>query len=140
VVTPEELPYIIADILKNDSDKQRIKLINYSFSLAKGLRPTATAKLEIDGEVYENSASGDGQYNAFSKVMWKIYTQLDKPKPELLNYEVRIPPGGRTDALVQTTITWKFNDKIFKTNGLDPDQTVAAIKATIKMLNIIEEF
>jgi D-citramalate synthase len=27
----------------------------------------------------------------------------------------------------------------FKTRGLDSDQTVAAIKATLKMLNIIEE-
>ncbi|MDR1679241.1 MAG: 2-isopropylmalate synthase [Prevotellaceae bacterium] len=138
VVTPEELPYIIAD-MKNEPKEQRIKLINYSLSLAKGLRPMAIAKIEINGETYENSAAGDGQYNAFSKVLWKIYTQLGKPKPELLNYEVNIPPGGRTDALVQTTITWKFNDKIFKTNGLDPDQTVAAIKATFKMLNMIEE-
>ncbi|MDR1698802.1 MAG: 2-isopropylmalate synthase [Prevotellaceae bacterium] len=139
VVTQDELPYIIADILKNNQKEQKIRLVNYSFSLAQGLRPMATAKIEIDGEVYENSASGDGQYNAFTKVLWKIYTKLNKEKPELLNYEVRIPPGGRTDALVQTTITWQFRERIFKTSGLDPDQTVAAIKATIKMLNIIEE-
>ncbi len=138
VVTPEELPYIIAD-LKNDPKEQRIKLINYSLSLAKGLRPMATAKIEIDGETYENSASGDGQYNAFTKVLWRIYTKLEKPKPELLDYVVNIPPGGRTDALVQTTITWRFNGKVFKTHGLDADQTEAAIKATIKMLNMIEK-
>jgi D-citramalate synthase len=59
--------------------------------------------------------------------------------PELLDYVVIIPPGGQTDALVHTTITWRYADKQFKTHGLDPDQTEAAIKATIKMLNIIEE-
>jgi len=139
VVTQDELPYIIADILKSDQKEQKIRLINYSFSLAQGLRPMATAKIEINGKLYENSASGDGQYNAFTKVLWKIYTKLEKEKPELLNYEVTIPPGGRTDALVHTTITWQFRERIFKTHGLDPDQTVAAIKATIKMLNIIEE-
>ncbi len=139
VVTQEELPYIIADMLKSDQKEQKIRLVNYSFSLAQGLRPMATAKIEIEGEMYENSASGDGQYNAFTKVLWKIYSKLGKEKPELLNYEVRIPPGGRTDALVQTTITWQFRERIFKTSGLDPDQTVAAIKATIKMLNIIED-
>jgi D-citramalate synthase len=139
VVTPEELPYIIADILKNDTKEQRIKLVNYSLSLAEGLRPVATVKIKINGETYEQTAAGDGQYNAFSKVLFKIYTQLGKPKPELLNYEVTIPPGGKTNALVQTTITWRFEDKIFKTNGLDPDQTVAAIKATVKMLNMIEK-
>jgi D-citramalate synthase len=57
----------------------------------------------------------------------------------LINYAVSIPPGGRTDAFVQTIITWKNNDRVFRTKGLDADQTEAAIKATVKMLNIIEE-
>ena len=48
------------------------------------------------------------------------------------------PPGGRTDALVQTVITWNDNGKILRTRGLDADQTEAAIKATFKMLNIFE--
>ena len=56
----------------------------------------------------------------------------------LINYAVSIPPGGRTDAFVQTVITWSFGEKVFRTRGLDADQTEAAIKATIKMLNIIE--
>ena len=50
-----------------------------------------------------------------------------------------IPPGGRTDALVQTVITWNDNGKILRTRGLDADQTEAAIKATFKMLNIYEK-
>ena len=33
--------------------------------------------------------------------------------------------------------TWK-DEREFKTKGLDPDQNAAAIKATIRMLNIIE--
>ena len=57
----------------------------------------------------------------------------------LTNYAVSIPPGGRTDAFVQTVITWNFEEKVFRTRGLDADQTEAAIKATVKMLNIIEE-
>jgi D-citramalate synthase len=50
---------------------------------------------------------------------------------------VTIPPGGKTDALVETLITWDM-EREFKTRGLDLDQNAAAIKATIKMLNIIE--
>ena len=49
-----------------------------------------------------------------------------------------IPPGGRTDALVQTVITWHYKDGFLRTRGLDADQTEAAIKATFKMLNIVE--
>ncbi|MBO5799931.1 MAG: 2-isopropylmalate synthase [Paludibacteraceae bacterium] len=138
IVTQEELPYIVSDVLKHDVLKQNIKVVNYSLSLTHGLRPVATVSLEVDGEVYQQTAPGDGQYNAFTKALWKIYKQLDKPIPELLDYVVIIPPGGKTDALVHTTITWKFNGRVFKTHGLDADQTEAAIKATVKMLNQIE--
>ena len=71
------------------------------------------------------------------QAMYKIYKKLNKPTPAL-DGEVYIPPGGQTNAMVQTIITWKFNDKTFRTRGLSTDQTVSAIKATEKMLNIIE--
>ncbi|MDR2802627.1 MAG: 2-isopropylmalate synthase [Prevotellaceae bacterium] len=137
IVTQDDLPYIISDVLHTENT-DRIQMVNFSLSLTHGLRPTATVRITIDGKEYEETAPGDGQYHAFSKALWKIYTALDKPKPTLLDYVVSIPAGGRTDALVQTTITWNFNGKDFKTRGLDVDQCGAAIKATIKMLNIIE--
>ncbi|MDR2384631.1 MAG: 2-isopropylmalate synthase [Tannerella sp.] len=137
IVTQDDLPYIISDVLHTEN-ADKIKMINYSLSLTQGLRPTATVKIEIDGKEYEESAPGDGQYHAFSKALWKIYTKLGKPKPTLTDYNVSIPAGGRTDALVQTTIAWNFNGKDFKTRGLDVDQTAAAIKSTMRMLNIIE--
>ena len=68
-----------------------------------------------------------------------IYKRIEKPLPELLDYKVSIPPGGRTDALVETVITWVNGEKEFKTRGLDSDQTSAAIQATIKMLNLLEK-
>ncbi len=138
MVTIDELPYIVSDVIKSANDQHLIRVLNYSLSITKGLRPMASVKLEIRGEVYEHSAAGDGQYHAISKALYKIYKSLNKPTPELLDYEVVIPPGGKTDAIVQTIITWQYDGKTFKTRGLDGDQTVAAIKATEKMLNIIE--
>lgn len=138
MVTIDELPFIVSDILKSTQDEHLIKIVNYNLSITNGLRPMASVKLNIRGEEYEQSAAGDGQYNAVSKALYKIYRKLNKPTPELLDYEVVIPPGGQTDAIVQTIITWQFNGKTFKTRGLDGDQTVAAIIATEKMLNIIE--
>ena len=136
-ITSDELPYIVADVLENDFFEQRIKVLNYSVSHTMGLRPTANVSIEIDGKFYEDYSDGDGQYNAFVKAIRKIYKRLDKPFPILLDYVVTIPPGGRTNALVETVITWKL-DHEFKTKGLHPDQNAAAILATIRMLNIIE--
>ena len=140
MVTTEDLPYIISDVLHHDTKAdQRIRILNYSLSLAQGLKPVATLKIEINGEAYQESASGDGQYDAFVRALRKIYTDLGRPFPMLTNYSVSIPPGGRTDAFVQTEICWNYAGVDFKTRGLDADQTEAAIKATIKMLNKIEQ-
>ena len=139
MVTTEDLPYIISDVLHHDTVDQRIRLLNYSLSLAQGLRPVATLKIEINGEAYEQSASGDGQYDAFVRALRKVYSDLGRPFPMLTNYSVSIPPGGRTDAFVQTIISWNYAGVDFKTRGLDADQTEAAIKATLKMLNKIEQ-
>ena len=136
-VTNEDLPYIVADVLQNDFFEQKIKVLNYSVNHTMGLRPVANVSLEIDGKFYEEFSDGDGQYNAFVKALRKIYKRLDKPFPKLVGYAVTIPPGGRTDALVEAVTTWEM-DKEFKTKGLDPDQNTAAMKATIRMLNIIE--
>jgi (R)-citramalate synthase len=40
------------------------------------------------------------------KALKKIYQPLNKELPKLIDYIVSIPPGGKTDALVQTVITW----------------------------------
>jgi (R)-citramalate synthase len=136
-VTTEDLPYIISDVLNSEVIEQKIKLKNYMLSSSNGLNPIASVSVEINKKLYEESASGDGQYDAFMRALQKIYKSLKKDFPKLTDYAVTIPPGGRTDALVETVITWQ-NHREFKTRGLDSDQTVAAIKATLKMLNIIE--
>jgi len=138
-VTQDDLPYIVHDVLHHEQEEQRIRILNYSLSLTQGLRPQATVKIEIDGKVYQDAATGDGQYDAFVRALRKIYASLDKSFPVLTNYTVSIPPGGRTDAFVQTIITWSFKGEEFRTRGLDADQTEAAIKATAKMMNKIEQ-
>lgn len=137
IITLDELPYIVSDVIKSSQDNP-IKIIGYSLNVTNNLRPSASVKIEINGVEYEQSASGDGQYNAISKALYKIYKQLGKDTPNLLDYTVIIPPGGKTDAIVQTIMTWEYYGKIFKTRGLEGDQTVAAIMATEKMMNIIE--
>ncbi len=140
IVTQEDLPYIVSDVLKHDGSEDRVKLLSYVVSTAYGLRPGANLKVEINGQQYEASAVGDGQYDAFVKALRYIYKKyLNRTFPILANYQVTIPPGGRTDALVQAVISWHYRDGILRTRGLDADQTEAAIKATFKMLNIVEK-
>lgn len=136
-VTREDLPFIIADVLDRSAKAEDVEVLNYVLTHSKDLKPSATLKLKIKGEVFEESAQGDGQYDAFMKALRKILKKEKMHIPFLLDYAVRIPPGGKSDALCETIITWKVNNKEMKTRGLDSDQTVSAIEATIKMLNLI---
>lgn len=139
LVTQEDLPYIISDVLKHTNIDDKVRLVSYMVSTAYGLKPVASVLLEVNGVIYEENATGDGQFDAFVRAIRHIYrNKLDRKFPWLANYNVSIPPGGRTDALVQTTIEWEFQGKQYRTHALDADQTEAAIKATIKLLNIIE--
>ncbi len=137
LVTKEDLPYIISDVLDSISLEERVVVESYVLTHSKGLRPSTTVSVRIDGECIQENAQGDGQFDAFMNTLGKIYSEKGMQLPVLTDYAVRIPPGSNSDALCETVITWKQGEKIFKTRGLDSDQTVSAIVATQKMLNII---
>ncbi len=136
-VTKEDLPYIISDVLDSSSFQQKVFINSYVLTHAKGLQPSTTLSIEINGKIFEENAQGDGQFDAFMSALHKVYDKLEVKLPTLIDYAVRIPPGSNSDALCETMITWKTSKNDFVTTGLDSDQTVSAIKATEKMLNII---
>lgn len=138
-VTQADLPYIISDVIDRSKMEEKVVLENYLLSHSKDMRPSATLKLRIGETVVEEHAQGDGQYDAFMNALKRVYKARKHPLPLLSDYMVRIPPGGKTDALCETVITWQpENGREFKTRGLDSDQTVSAILATVKMLNSID--
>jgi D-citramalate synthase len=136
VVSKEDLPYIISDVLNSNLYQERIIVESYVLTHSKGLKPSTTVAVKIDGKLYEEHAYGDGQFDAFMNALHKLYKRKKKALPKLVDYAVRIPPGSHSDALCETIITWENEEKRFITRGLDSDQTVSAIKATQKMLNI----
>ncbi len=137
IVTKEDLPYIISDVLDSETIADKVQIVNYVLTHSKNLQPSSTLQVKIGNELFEESAQGDGQYDAFMNALKKVYQKKKIELPMLTDYTVRIPPGGKTDALCETIITWEINGKEVKTRGLDSDQTVSAIQATFKMLNIL---
>jgi len=136
-VTKEDLPYIISDVLDSSLYEEKVTVESYVLTNSMGLRPSATIAVKIDGDSFEEHAQGDGQFDAFMNALTNVYTKKKLRLPKLIDYAVRIAPGSSSDALCETIITWETDQKKFITRGLDSDQTVCAIKATQKMLNII---
>lgn len=131
-----DLPFIIADVLNRPCDMP-LRVADYRVESRAHKLPKAWVTVEYEGAVVEESATGDGGYDAFVKALRKILRKLHISIPRLIDYQVRIPPGGKTDALVETSITWLINGRAVVTTGVECDQLAAAIVATEKMLNTI---
>jgi len=132
-VTTSDLPFLIAEILQT-RELRVFEVKDYSVVSNRGLRPTATVLIRYRDREIHATGSGDGGYDAFMQALKTIEKKLGFGLPRLLDYEVRIPPGGKTDALVETTIKWEGG---IKTRGVHSDQLAAAIQATEHALNMI---
>jgi D-citramalate synthase len=138
-VSVQDLPYIIADVLKAPAE-HLIRVDHYRVTVGTDENPQAEVSLVYRGRTEKASASGDGGYDALMNAVKKATRRFRIAVPRLLDYRVRIPPGGRTGALVETVITWQSEDDdqgSFSTLGVDSDQLAAAVIATEKMLNAV---
>ncbi len=138
-VVPEDLPMIIADVLKTPAE-QILRIESWHVSVGKGETPQARVTLAHEGRTSTAEATGDGGYDALMRAVTSAVRVFRLTLPRLEDFRVRIPPGGRTEALVETLITWRHAGKgegTFSTLGVDPDQLAAAVIATEKMLNAV---
>lgn len=140
-VSEEDLPFLVVDITGEQTESV-FKIETCVVMSGKGVLPTANLLVRYKGEIYKEVGRGDGGYDAVMDALTQITNKIGFKIPELIDYEVHIPPGGKTSALVEAIITWandpnsKF-DSSFRTVGVDSDQIVAAVKATEKMLNLV---
>jgi len=134
-VTAADLPMIITDVLET-SETNRIELLNCSISSGLNLRAAATIHIKIDSKEFLEVGSGNGGYDAFMSAINKILKNINLEPPELIDYQIRIPRSGKTNALTEAIITWEVNGKRLQTIGIDSDQVIAAVNSTLKMLNL----
>jgi len=137
-VTAEDLPLIIADVLKTP-EENRVHIDQYEVLSSSSAAPRASLTLRFAGKTTTATASGDGGYDALMKALEKALKSHGVKLPALVDYKVRIPPGGKSGALVETVISWRSGARrpTFSTMGVDSDQLAAAVIATEKMLNLL---
>jgi D-citramalate synthase len=135
VITSEDLPFIIADVMES-KEYHHISLLNCYINTGFDIDSTASVRVSIEGEDYQGSGSGNGGFDAFIDAIQKILETRDFEMPELVDYEVHIPRGGKSTALTECMITWEWQEQEFKTRGVDSNQVLAAVKATLRMINV----
>jgi 2-isopropylmalate synthase len=125
----EDLEAVVLEEVFRIPDKYKLL---YLSSLSGNMAiPTATLKMEIDGQEEQLSEFGVGPVDA----VFNAICQLVGKCPKLLRFSVNAITGG-TDA--QGEVTVKLEDEKARTaigRGSDPDIIVASAKAYINALN-----
>ncbi|MBK1716436.1 alpha-isopropylmalate synthase regulatory domain-containing protein [Thiocystis violacea] len=135
-ITAEDLPFIIAEVLES-KDYDHAELLGCSIASSLDLASMASIKIRLDDEIHAASGAGNGGYDAFTSALSKVLKKQGFALPALTDFEVRIPKGGRTDALTECSITWQTEQGELRTRGVHANQVFAAIAATLRMLNIL---
>ncbi len=134
-ITSDDLPFIIADVLETES-YQHIELLNCTITSGFELDSTVSLRVKVNGKSHTESGIGNGGFDAFIDAINKVLKQYHYTLPQLIDYEVRIPKGGHTDALTECVISWSCNEKTRKTRGVHANQVFASVLATLRIINI----
>jgi D-citramalate synthase len=134
-ITAEDLPFIIADLLERN-DYNYVELLNCSINSGLDLESTVSIRVRMQDKIYKTSGSGNGGFDAFISAMKKVLDEVEFIFPELVDFELRIPPGGKTSALTECSVTWADGDEQFTTRGVNTNQVLAGIGATLRMINL----
>jgi 2-isopropylmalate synthase len=128
VVYDEDVVALVDDEVVRGND--RIKLTGLSVSTGMHTRPIASIALDVDGEVREGVAGGDGGVDA-------TFAALRVAFPHDVNlklYAVQSVTGG-TDAQARVTVRLEEGGKHVDGQGADTDTIVASARAYVHALN-----
>lgn len=134
-ITPDDLPFIIADVMES-KDYQHIKLLDCSVSSSLHMESAVSIEVEMEDEVHKADGKGNGGFDAFINAINKVLKKRNYTLPKLQDYEIRIPRGGETNALTECIITWQIDGKNLRTRGVHANQVYAAINAALRVINL----
>jgi len=127
----EDIEMIIMEEIYKISEKY--KLVYLSVSCGNITIPTATVKIEVDGNIYQEVGAGDGPVDATFKIIKKIV----KTSSKLVKFSVN---SITKDMDAQGEVFVKLEEKglVSIGKGADTDIIVASAKAYINALNRLE--
>jgi 2-isopropylmalate synthase len=127
----EDLEAIVEDEVFRVTE--RFKLTYLNVSCGSVTVPTATVKLEIDGEVHADAGFGNGPVDATFATIAKIANTDAK----LNRFSISAITGG-SDAQGEVTVRLESNGHIVLGQGTHPDIIMASARAYVNALNRLE--
>lgn len=134
-ITVEDLPLIIADALESGGHRY-LELLNCTITSGLELNSIVSIHVQLYGDTYKATGAGNGGFDAFINAIRVVVDRTEIMFPELIDYQIRIPKGGTTSALVECIITWETEGRRYRTRGVDANQVFSGIKAAMRMINM----
>ena len=126
-LSPKEVLDVFTDTYVNIND--HIKLVDYHF--VRNLEINVTVTVEIDGEVKELTATGNGRLDAVSNAVKK---QLNIEFSELTYEEHALTEGSSSQAITYVSITMQDGKKVWGA-GIHDDIIASSINALFSAIN-----
>jgi 2-isopropylmalate synthase len=127
-VFDEDIVALVDDEVGRAHD--RVKLVALTVATGMGTRPTASLVLDVDGELCDAVAGGDGAVDATFNALQQVVPH----KANLKLYAVQSVTGG-TDAQARVTVRLEEDGKLVDGQGADTDTIVASARAYVHALN-----
>jgi 2-isopropylmalate synthase len=130
-ILDEDIEVLIAEEILRVPDKYKLDYLNVvSGTVAV---PTATVKLEIDGQIAQGAGFGVGPIDA----TFNTIAKMTETRSKLVRFSINAISGG-TDAQGEVTVRLQENGLVALGKGANPDIFTASAKAYINGLNRLE--
>lgn len=119
-------------IKDREVENKRFKIENFLINTGNGITSSAVIKLNVNDEIIEKAAIGDGPINA----AYKSINKISKLNIELVDYSLHALTDGE-DAQAEAIVKIKVgtSDEVITGRGISTDVIEASIKAYINGIN-----
>lgn len=125
----------IAETVLDISSEPKVVLEDIAIVTGKLVTPTASIRLNIEGDEVINAGTGDGPVDAAINALRKAMTGITGVEDiRLVEYHVDAITGG-TDALVEVIVKMQKDDKTITARGTHSDIIMASVEAVIEGIN-----
>ena len=129
-IRDEDIAMLVGEVRHEDN---RIKLDFLQVVTGKNLKPMATVRLDISGELFDATAAGNGPVDAAIKAVQKIITR----KIVLEEFLIQAITGG-SDDVGKVHMQIEHEKKIYYGFGANTDIITASIEAYLDAINKIK--
>jgi 2-isopropylmalate synthase len=129
-IRDEDIAMLVGEVRHEDN---RIKLDFLQVVTGKNLKPMASVRLDISGELFDATASGNGPVDAAIKAVQKIITR----KIVLEEFLIQAITGG-SDDVGRVHMQIEHGDKIYYGFGANTDIIIASVEAYLDAVNKIK--